>query len=74
VYAGEQPNPDAGDGRGQLFLRLAKTFEDTAELADRHAARCRSRGESDAIERLRVAKARAAAARARELASRLGAF
>lgn len=54
-----------------LFLRVADTLELSAELADHHAERERSKGLSDQIELRAALQARKAAARARTLAGRL---
>ncbi len=56
-----------------LYLRVAKTLERSAELAEQHAERCRSNGQrqSAAIELERAQRARAAAQRGRAVASQL---
>ena len=57
----------------RLYLRVAETLERSAQLAEQHAERERSKGrpESAGIELERAARAPNAARRGREFAARL---
>jgi ElaB/YqjD/DUF883 family membrane-anchored ribosome-binding protein len=53
-----------------LYLRVAETLEESADLADRHAQRCRGDGRAQLmeVEMENARKARAAAQRSRAVA------
>jgi hypothetical protein len=53
-----------------LYERLAATLDRSAQLAEEHAERERTKGRSDAVEIADAERAREAGRRARDLASR----
>jgi hypothetical protein len=66
------PDRPSSESLSALYLRVADTLDRSAELAEHHAERLRSKGQALAgLEFERARRARKAARRGRELAARL---